>query len=609
MFIKQLKITFVSLLLPLMLTACQVADSSKNDNPDSSDSSDVKIGSFKGITISGLRYSTASKNGLTNSEGQFEYQAGETISFSFAGINLGEAVSASNEIILLNLIPNAKIYTTTNQITELFKTAGSSDYLAFNQVHNLLTLLMSLDKDSNPDNGIQLTSEIEELAFGLSFTFNLKNIINKASIETSNEIQLKRVMQKAAYDGLIQSGYSKKPGVALDDYYRIMGIDHDLSVLSEELTEDYGENTVINRIRYTYDSEGRQLTRKEEDPANPNTQSSLSSRSYDNRGNILTDSFSHNEQLKRRYTYTYDNNGNRLSSHNDDSGDGNSNSVSHINYDEFGQILTINQDLNNNGNSDVLTTNTYDHKGNKLTYFYTQGGVEKKAYYRYDESSNLLGYTFDSSGNGVIDRIGDYAYDNQGNLLFEKLDQTGNGDYDKVKTYTYNIANKVLIIDTDSNGDGTVNKQEKNEYDSQGNLFRISTDSNGDGLFNAINTYTFDGQGKLLSFINDSTGNGSANYIFTFTYDARGNRLTSSEDVDGDGGLEKLTSYSYDESDNLTRVTIDILNNGVVDEINIHTYDENNNQLTSTEDSDGDGIPELITYYQYVSASWQGLLF
>ncbi len=604
---KQFNNTLAAILFPLMLTACQINDSPKNESVDNSD---IKTGSFKGIPISGLRYSTATKDELTNSDGQFQYQSGEMIRFSFAGINLGEAVPASNEVSLLSLIPNSKIYTTTHQVTELFNTAASSpDYLAFNKVHNLLTLLMSLDKDSNADNGIQLSAEVENLALALAFSFNIENNINTSSIKSSNENQLKRVMQKAAYDGLIQSGRVKNTGEALDDYYRIIGINHDLSILSEARKEKYNEGTTVNRTRYTYDSEGRQLTRKEENPANTRTQSSLASLVYDDQGNILIDSFSSNEQLKRRYTYTYDDNGNRLSSNNDDSGDGDSNSVSHLNYDEFGQLLTINQDLNNNGNIDVFTTNTYDSKGNKLTYFYTQGGVEKKAYYRYDDSSNLLGYTFDSTGDGIMDKIGDYSYDNKGNLLTEKLDQSGNGQFDKLTTYTYNTFNKILIVNTDSNGDGAVNKQEKNEYDNKGNLLHASTDSNGDGYPNVINTYAFDDQGKLLSFSNDSTGNGFANFVFTLTYDAKGNRSTSSLDTDGDGDIEELTSYYYDLNDNLIRLTKDMQNNGVINEIIISTYDDSNNQLTSSEDIDGNGIPELITYYQYVGASWQTLLF
>lgn len=607
MYYKQFKSTLAAMLFPLLLTACQINGSSTNDGADNSA---VKMGSFKGMPISGLRYSTATKNGLTNTKGQFQYQAGEAISFSFAGINLGETIPASSEMSLLNLIPDSKIYTTTHQVNELFKTAiSSTDYQAFNKVHNLLTLLMSLDKDANPDNGIQLSTEIESLALSLSFSFNLEKNINTSSIETSNEIQLNRVMQKAAYDGLIQSGRAKKPGEVLDDYYRITGINHDFSILSEERTENYNDDTILNRIRFTYDSEGRKLTRKEENHANTSIQSSLASLVYDDQGNILIDSFSSNEQLKRRYTYTYDANGNRLSSHNDDSGDGDNNSVSYLNYDEFGQLLTISQDLNSNGSIDVFTTNSYDTKGNKLTYFYTQGDVEKKAYYRYDDSNNLLGYTFDSTGDGDIDRIGEYSYDIKGNILSEKMDQSGNGQFDEITTYTYNTFNNILVVNTDSNGDGTLNKQEINEYDSQGNLLQATTDSNGDGHPNEIITYAFDDQGKLLSFGHDSTGNGSENFVFTLTYDAKGNRLNSSEDTNGDGNIDKLIRHYYDANDNLIRLTTDIQNNGVINEIKNSTYDENNNQLTSTEDNDGDGLAESITYYSRIKTNWQALLF
>lgn len=603
MFSKQLNFTLVSILFPLMLTACQLNGSSKKD---SADESNVEIGSFKGIPISGLRYSTATQNGLTNSEGQFQYQAGEAISFSFAGIALSEAIHASSEISLLNLVPNSEIYTTTSQITKLLKTPSSPDYLAFNKVNNLLTLLMSLDKDSNPDNGIQLSTEIENLALGLAFTFDLENNINRSSIETSNEIQLKRIMQKAAYDGLIQSGHSRKPGKALDDYYRIMSIGHDLAILSEERTEKYTDGVVIKRITYTYDTVGQRLTREITEPTHPDTQSSVAGFTYNDQGDILNDSFSRNNELQRRYIYTYDGNGNRLSSHNID---GDKNSVSEISYDEFGQILTINQELNGSGNNDVITTNTYDIKGNKLTYFYTQGGIDKKAYYSYDDSRNLLGYRFDSTGDGRTDKVGDYSYDNKGNLLAVKLDNTGDENYDEITTYTYNSLNKVLVTTYYPDGNSDFNKQEKNKYDAQGNVLSSSLDANGDGHPNSLSTSIYDSQGNQLSFSHDSNGNGEANFIYTITYDANGNRLTSSEDADGNGSIDKSVAYYYDTNNNLTRLTYDMSNNSVINEIHAFTYDEYNNLLTNTEDNDGDDTPELITHYQRVSTSWQGLLF
>jgi len=96
----------------------------------------VETGLFLDSRVAGVTYKTETRSGITSVNGEYEYVAGETVTFSIGGITLGSA-TASGIVTPLSLVPGAT--DATNPM-----------------VTNIVKLLVSLDADNNPDNGLSI---------------------------------------------------------------------------------------------------------------------------------------------------------------------------------------------------------------------------------------------------------------------------------------------------------------------------------------------------------------------------------------------------------------------------------------------------------------------
>ena len=112
----------------------------------------VQTGVFTDAVVSGVSYSTASRSGLTDDGGRFNYLPGEMVTFSIGGIVLGSAL-AGPVVTPLTLVGTTDV---TNQ-----------------QVINIVRLLMTVDADGNPGNGIQITEATRLAASGITIEFNV----------------------------------------------------------------------------------------------------------------------------------------------------------------------------------------------------------------------------------------------------------------------------------------------------------------------------------------------------------------------------------------------------------------------------------------------------
>ncbi len=113
----------------------------------------VQQGRFLDGPVEGLQYDSPSwTDGITEADGTYLYQAGETVTFFIGNVRLG--TSWTKEIITpLDLVPGAE--NTTNPV-----------------VINISQFLQSLDLDGNPGNGILITSDMREILqeFVVDFT-------------------------------------------------------------------------------------------------------------------------------------------------------------------------------------------------------------------------------------------------------------------------------------------------------------------------------------------------------------------------------------------------------------------------------------------------------
>lgn len=122
------------------------ADPGAGDDSGDNQDANVREGVFLDGRVANLRYRTATQEGVTGSSGYFHYLDGEVITFAIGDLELPSAV-AGPTLTPLDLV-------------------GTDDVNA-NAVVNIVRLLISLDSDGNPDNGIN----IDELAHGAATAF------------------------------------------------------------------------------------------------------------------------------------------------------------------------------------------------------------------------------------------------------------------------------------------------------------------------------------------------------------------------------------------------------------------------------------------------------
>ncbi len=121
--------------------------------------SDTKKGVFLGGAVSGLHYETATQSGLTDEDGTFRYKSGETVTFSLGDVVLGSAPGA-RDLSPFDLVGIEAPSTESALRTELATYASGS---AFDRAANIMYLLVALDADGHPENGIDLTGRDESL--------------------------------------------------------------------------------------------------------------------------------------------------------------------------------------------------------------------------------------------------------------------------------------------------------------------------------------------------------------------------------------------------------------------------------------------------------------
>lgn len=98
----------------------------------------AKKGTFIDSQVSGLEYQTASRTGITDANGGFEYdQDGEFVSFSIGGKFIGTARA--------------------NSTVHVFDLEGKGQFTDTTQGQRVAQLLQTLDQDKNSSNGIQLS--------------------------------------------------------------------------------------------------------------------------------------------------------------------------------------------------------------------------------------------------------------------------------------------------------------------------------------------------------------------------------------------------------------------------------------------------------------------
>lgn len=154
----------VSIMLAF-LVACGGGGSSSSPAASSTPDPVELSGQFVDSAVAGLVYVTSSGlTGTTDAAGTFIYKAGDTVKFYLGDILLGEATGAAF-ITPVALVPGAKSEADTT-------------------VLNIARLLQTLDSDSDPSNGINISATVFMAAKTKSIDFTLSTVDFEAAAST-----------------------------------------------------------------------------------------------------------------------------------------------------------------------------------------------------------------------------------------------------------------------------------------------------------------------------------------------------------------------------------------------------------------------------------------
>lgn len=176
----------------LPLFACGGGGSESSTTPSSTSTQDIidntntsvdSVTTYTGIfvdsAVEGLSYSTESQSGITNEKGEFTYQLEENVIFSIGGINF-PATPVKNIITPLDMFNTSNINTP--------------------EVVNVLRLLQSLDTDGLPENGIQISEQVRELAelVTVDFTSNTFEQVVESLVQMSGNVHQQLITEDTA---------------------------------------------------------------------------------------------------------------------------------------------------------------------------------------------------------------------------------------------------------------------------------------------------------------------------------------------------------------------------------------------------------------------------
>ena len=216
----------------------------------------VLTGYFTDSAVEGLTYKTDTQSGVTDLNGAFTYQAGETVAFSIGAFMLGESATAAPKMTPLDLIPDSFLPTTRNELSPLLrnKAINTAEVIAFRKLSNMLTFLQALDYDKDASNGITIADGMGIVLEGVSIDFAAE------LTEFKEAIPLRRVMSAAVTQNFIGSGFIKEAGQALNHFYQAQEISHSFKARATSSRDTDADGEPNSITTYAYDTDGNLLS-------------------------------------------------------------------------------------------------------------------------------------------------------------------------------------------------------------------------------------------------------------------------------------------------------------------------------------------------------------
>lgn len=553
----RVRLSIASFIASVLLAAC---------GGDGGSEPEEATGMLHGGRISGVSYETPTRQGQTDVNGRFRYLPGEMVTFSVGATGLGAARGAP-EVTLFTLAGLTPPTTERTLRRELDRARRVNT--PFTRATNIMRLLISLDSDGNPANGLDVRDRAGQLAMAsLDLDLGLLQFddrLHRAAPSLVRNVPLwKPVAQlyssiglRVRVHGQVRAESESLYGFFPETHITTYTAD---GALETESSDHSGDGVADSTYRYAYDAMHR-------------TVDTRGDRDFDFNGTI---------DDRYRMRREFDGAGNETASENTAESSvwpqSNYRYLTGWQYDAGGHAvggtMLIDSDANGSFDQRRIFEAVYDARGNGRSY-------------RWRDDTNL---------DGVVDSVatGVYEYDAQNRRThsIEEVDGGADGDIDQRITVVAEYGSprgatrQVQTFDLDGDGVADSRTTYSWTYDAAGNraTSRTEEDADGDGIVDS----TFD-------------------YTFTFNRDRKLLTETRLDDQDGDGIAEQR-SFSSNEIDDIGNVPVSTFdyddgNDGTVDYTSMtvteHGADGEALATVSRTDANMDGFTDYRTQTTY----------
>jgi hypothetical protein len=519
-------------------------------------------GTLQGGHIQGVAWRTPTRSGTTDADGHFAYLPGETVTFSLGPVELGSA-PGSTDITLFTLAGLTP--PTTERALRRELDLAMRTQTPFTRAIALDLLLIALDADGDPDNGIDVRNRADVLA-GVTLDFDAR--LSEMGIELYSKVP-----------SLIQSVPLFKPVAHL---YASLGLRVPVHAPTRALT-DSSVSPAIGVDTFAYYANG-QLHSVEQDRDGDGVLDSREAHVYDAFGRQTSSQLTFDNDLDhvtdQDYSTTYE-------------------------FDARGKITAFEQ----------RSADTFPG-GSRATYRLVENEVD--AFGR--PVRQVVDLDWDSDGTVDSRETTITHHDGQyGGTLTRTTDSNVDGIADsgiavtEVRDAQRRLLSRVTEWDDDANGVVDASSTDTAEYDDVARTARMVSDNDADADgtpdLRTVTTWRFDRAGNVVaqssSYEPFADGVAWQTQSIAREFDAarRVTGMTRDEDWDGDGLPEsrQAQATTYDDLGNVTWATSDF-DLGVDGRIDGHSdegseYGAAGELLASAShlDLDGDGFTDIRT--------------
>jgi len=479
----------ITILNAVLLSACNGG----GDDSPAPGSSSALTGTFVDSPVSGLAYTTETQSGLTNELGEFRYNEGETVTFSIGNTVLG--LAPGDDVITPFDLTGIKALDAEIEIINSLRSSTANSY---DRAINIAALLQTLDKDGNPDNGIDL-AEADSTLSDLSIPLFVKALAFENQVELTQAKSELGITRTRDFGATVKHLYSSL----------------DIEISSQHTAQQVSKSNwdLLESISFEYTTDGKVASRST-DENNDGEADITQIFDYDAQGNLTSINNTSTQTLE---TLDYNDQSNLVSRFTD-----------------------------NDSAPDL--EESYDYLNDKLERFEldrgADGTVDSATQYSYGADGQLSGYELDKDGDNLADSVASFSYENNEVSRYTE-DSNNDGSPNTIIAYTYDTQGNRLAQNISHDIDGTEFTTSKFKYDANNHPIRYEVDQNQDGTPEYIESYQNNKDGQRTVYKRDNEGDGVWDFVAQYFYDINGNRIRMIEDSDGNGIVDKTWEADF----------------------------------------------------------------